>query len=105
MNTRHTVNDDPDSVDSLFLVCLHIILFEHTTAIAFALVLNIPFHTDLIMLRDKLQEKIDTQLVHANARRTHYNFQPGMQVYVLTDHKSKLDPVYQGPYKVISVFI
>ena len=67
------------------------------------MVLNIPFHTDLIMLRDKRQQKIDAWFVHANARRTHYDFQPGMKVYVLTDCKSKLDPVYQGPYKVVRV--
>ena len=55
-------------------------------------VLNIPFHTDLIMLQDKQQQKIDTRLVHANnARRTHYNFQPGTKVYVLTDHKQLFD--------------
>ena len=63
------------------------------------MVLNIPFHTDLIMLQDRRQQKIDARLVHANARRTHYDFQPGMKVYVLTDHKSKLDPVYQRPYE------
>ena len=38
------------------------------------MVLNIPFHTDLIMLRDKQQHKINAQLVCANAR-THYDFQ------------------------------
>ena len=50
------------------------------------MVLNIPFHMDLIILQDKRQQKIDTWLVHANAWRTHHDFQPGMKVYVLMDH-------------------
>ena len=63
MNTRHTVNDD---LDTFFVwlhifcfclwlkqVCLHILNTQQPKAIAFGLVLNIPFHTDLIMLRDK----------------------------------------------------
>ena len=73
------------------------------SSIAFGcdMVLNIPFHTDLVMLRDKRQQKIDACLVCANARRMHYDFQPGMKVYVLT--KSKLNPVYQGLYEIVHV--
>ena len=65
------------------------------------MVLNIPFHADLLMLRDKRQQKIDSRLVYANARRTFHDYQPGMQVYLLTG-RDKLDAVYKGPYPVVA---
>lgn len=66
------------------------------------MILNIPFQVDLLLLRDKRQQRIDDRLVRDNARRTHFDYQPGMQVYLLTARKSKLDPIYQGPYMIIA---
>ena len=65
------------------------------------MILNIPFQADLLLLQEKRQKNIDDRLVRANEKRSLIDFQPGMQVYVLTSRKSKLDPVYDGPYEII----
>lgn len=66
------------------------------------MILNIPYQVDLIQLQQSRQQKIDDRLIKANAKRNHIDYQPGMMVYVLTARKSKLDPVYKGPYKIIN---
>ena len=64
------------------------------------MILNIPFQTDLILLQEKRQQKIDARLKHANSKRKHFDFQPGMKVFVSTARNSKLDDVFQGPYEI-----
>ncbi len=65
------------------------------------MILDIPFQADLIMLQSMRQQKIDQRLISANARCISYDYQPGMNVYLLTARKSKLDPVYAGPYPIV----
>ena len=66
------------------------------------MVLNIPFEVDLILLKEKRQLKIDDRLIRDNVRRSHVDYQPGMNVYVLTSRKSKLDKVYDGPFPIVA---
>ena len=64
--------------------------------------LNIPYQADLLLLQEKRQQKIDQRLLHANAKRQYFDYQPGMKVYLLTDRKSKLQPVHKGPYDIVN---
>lgn len=67
------------------------------------MVLNIPYQVDLLLLQKNRQVKIDNRLIRANATRSNLDYQTGMRVYVQTARKSKLDPIYQGPYEIVSV--
>jgi transposase InsO family protein len=73
-------------------------------SIAFSrdMILNIPYHADLLALQSKRQQKINLRLLRANAHRKFIDYQPGMKVYILSARKSKLDPIYKGPYEVVS---
>ena len=65
------------------------------------MILNIPYQANLLLLQQHRQKKIDNRLIRANAKRSFIDYQPGMMVYVLTARKSKLDPVYEGPFEIM----
>ena len=65
------------------------------------MILNIPYQANLLLLQQHRQKKIDDRLIRANAKRSFIDYQPGMMVYVLTARKSKLDPVYEGPFEIM----
>ena len=77
--------------------------FHSPSALAFSrdMVLNIPYQADLLLLQTNRQQQINQRLVRANAKRSHFDFQPGTNVYVKTSRKSKMDPVFEGPFSIV----
>ena len=65
------------------------------------MVLNVPYHADLLLLQEKRQQKIDMRLIRANAKRKFIDCQPGMQVHLLTGRKSELNEVCKGPHEIV----
>ena len=65
------------------------------------MVLNVPCHADLLLSQEKRQQKIDTRLIRANAKRKFIDYQPGMQVCLLTGCKSELNEVCKGPCEIV----
>lgn len=65
--------------------------------------LDIPMMADLLLLQKTRQLKIDERLLRANAKRLFKDYKVGDRVYALTDRKSKVQPVYKGPFEVETV--
>ncbi len=65
--------------------------------------LNVPFVANLFALRDRRQLIIDENLRKQNAKRRHYDYQPGDEVYVKTVNPSKLGERTLGPFPITRV--
>ena len=64
------------------------------------MLLDFPFIPDLIALRARRQQVIDTNLHRENHRRRTHDYQPGDQVFQLAYDPNKLAVVAQGPYRI-----
>jgi hypothetical protein len=67
------------------------------------MVLNIPFVTDLNLLKDHHQQLIDECAMRSNKHWHAYDYQPGQEVLKLVYTPDKLKPQAQGPYETIAV--
>jgi hypothetical protein len=65
-----------------------------------AMVLNIPFVTDLNLIKDHCQQLI---AICSNKRHHAYDYQPGQEVLKLVYNPDKLEPQAQGPYEIIAI--
>ena len=65
--------------------------------------LNIPLLVDLEAVRQRRQLLIDNNLQRQNARRRHYDYSIGDQVYVKAIQPGKLEQRSHGPYPITQV--
>ena len=67
--------------------------------------LDIPLQADLIALHDMRQRQIDVRLLRENARRTHYDYKVGDQVYLINgrSHGDQAKMRKRGPYPIVTV--
>ncbi len=67
--------------------------------------LDIPLIADLIQIHDMRQRGIDVRLLRENARRTHYDFKVGDQVYVKRgrSHGDQAQMRLEGPFPIVIV--
>jgi transposase InsO family protein len=79
--------------------------YQSPGAIAFHrdMFLNVPFLADLQAICERRQLLIDENLRRQNARRRHYDYRIGEQVYVKAINPSKLAPRSHGPYPITRV--
>jgi hypothetical protein len=65
--------------------------------------LNLPFIADVRAVQQRRQLLVDQNLQRQNARRRHYDYTIGDQVYVRTVNPAKLDPRGEGPFPITRV--
>ncbi len=84
---------------------LHGTLKTSPGALAFHrdMVLDIPLISDLHLLKQRRQLKIDERLIQANRKRFAYDYHIGDQVLELTYKPDKLEPRAHGPYTIETV--
>lgn len=64
------------------------------------MILNLPLHTDLLLLQQHRQQLIDQRLIVANRKRFNFDYQIGDQVLKLTPNPDKLAPRATGPFTI-----
>ena len=62
--------------------------------------LDIPFHADLQMLQHHQQKLVDERSLRQNAKRKHFDFQPGQSAMASTNCNGELQPVWEGPHNI-----
>jgi hypothetical protein len=67
------------------------------------MVLNIPFVTDLNLIKNHCQQLIDEHAMHSNEHCHVYDYQPGQEALKLVYKPDQLEPQAQGPYEIIAV--
>ena len=67
--------------------------------------LDIPFIADIITLHDARQAQIDSRLLRANSKRSHYDYKLDDLVYVARARRpgDKAHLMYDGPFPIIRV--
>jgi hypothetical protein len=67
------------------------------------MVLNIPFVTDLNLIKNHCQQLIDERAMRSNACHHAYDYQLGQEVLKLVYNPDKLEPRAQDPYEIIAM--
>jgi len=70
------------------------------------MILNIPFHADLIVLQQHRQQLIDKRLLRANAKRLRHEYKVDdlvSRLDTLPPAGDKLGPTAKGPFKITRV--
>lgn len=79
----------------------------HTTpgGLAFGrdMILDLPLHTDLELLRERRQQLVDQRLIVANRRRFSYDYIQGQEVMKIIPSPDKLAPRSEGPFTIEQV--
>jgi hypothetical protein len=65
--------------------------------------LDIPLLADFELIRQRRQLLIDHNLQRQNAKRRHYDYRIGEQVYIKDNDGKKLSPRTQGPFSITQV--
>ena len=68
------------------------------------MLLNIPVIVDLLAIQDKRQLMINENLRRANAKRREWDYKFNDDVLIKLPNPNKLDPRYQGPFRITQVF-